>query len=206
MHNRIGFNRLGRKPSHRKALHRNMVTSLIKHERIETTQAKAKEIRRTAEKLVTRAKVDSVHNRRIVAKTVYEKDAVNKLFTEVGPRFASRPGGYTRILKLGKRSGDAAEMVILEFLGEDEKTEAKKTASKKKAAASKTAPKKKSEPKAEAEKPVEAEADVPKATGADDAAKATAAAEAAEAEAPADAAAESDAAVEPESDDKSDEA
>jgi large subunit ribosomal protein L17 len=115
-----------------------MVTSLIKEEKIKTTQAKAKEIRRTAEKLVTRAKVDSVHNRRIVAKTVYEKDAVNKLFTEVGPRFSDRPGGYTRILKLGKRSGDAAEIVILEFLGEDETSKPqKKSATKKKAAAPK---------------------------------------------------------------------
>lgn len=152
MHNRIGFNRLGRKPSHRKALSRNMVTSLIKYERIETTQAKAKEIRRTAEKLVTRAKVDSVHNRRIVAKTVYEKGAVNKLFTEVGPRFADRPGGYTRILKLGKRSGDAAEMVILEFLKEEEKPAAKKKAApKKKASASKN----KSVAESKAKKPAE---------------------------------------------------
>jgi large subunit ribosomal protein L17 len=129
-----------------------MVTSLIKYERIETTQAKAKEIRRTAEKLVTRAKVDSVHNRRIVAKTVYEKDIVNKLFTEVGPRFTERPGGYTRILKLGKRSGDAADMVILEFLSEDEKPAAKKkTASKKKSV------KKPVKPAVEAEKTVKAE-------------------------------------------------
>lgn len=119
MHNRIGFNRLGRKSSHLRALHRNMVTSLIKHERIRTTGAKAKEIRRTAEKLVTRAKVDSVHNRRIAARTIFEKEAVYKLFTEIGPRFVNRPGGYTRILKLGRRSGDAAEMVILEFLGKE---------------------------------------------------------------------------------------
>ena len=149
MHNRIGFNRLGRKPSHRKALHRNMVTSLIKHERIKTTQAKAKEIRRTAEKLVTRAKVDSVHNRRIVARVVYEKDALNKLFTEVGPRFAERAGGYTRIVKLGRRAGDAAEMVILEFLGEDEKVQPKKKAAKK-SAPKKAAPKKEEAPAEEA--------------------------------------------------------
>ena len=90
MHNRIGFNRLGRKSSHRKALHRNMVTSLIKHERIRTTKAKAREIRRTAEKLITRAKVDSVHNRRIVAKTVQDKAVLNKLFTEISPRFTER--------------------------------------------------------------------------------------------------------------------
>ena len=150
MHNRKGFNRLGRKPSHRKALHRNMVTSLIKYERIETTQAKAKEIRRTAEKLVTRAKVDSVHNRRIVAKTVYEKDMINKLFTEVGPRFTERPGGYTRIIKIGKRSGDAADMVILEFLSDDEKPAAKKKTSSKKKATKKPA-----EVSKKTEKPVE---------------------------------------------------
>ena len=153
MHNRKGFNRLGRKASHRKALHRNMVTSLIKYERIETTQAKAKEIRRTAEKLVTRAKVDSVHNRRIVAKTVYEKDMVNKLFTEVGPRFTERPGGYTRILKLGKRSGDAADMVILEFLSDENKNIEKKKPAPKKKTAKKPAVKKPA-----AEKKIEIEA------------------------------------------------
>jgi len=142
MHNRIGFNRLDRKPSHRKALHRNMLTALIKHQRIETTSAKAREIRRAAEKLVTRAKVDSVHNRRIAARTVYEKDALNKLFLEVGPRFSQRPGGYTRIMKLGRRSGDAAEMVILEFLPEEEKPSTKSAEAAKK----KAEPKKPSKP------------------------------------------------------------
>ncbi len=120
MHNRKGFNRLERKAGHRKALYRNMITSLLKNERIKTTQTKAKAIRRAAEKLVTRAKIDSVHNRRIVAKTISDKSSLNKLFTEIGPRFASRPGGYTRIFKLGYRSGDAAEMVLLEFLKEEE--------------------------------------------------------------------------------------
>jgi large subunit ribosomal protein L17 len=146
-----------------------MVTSLIKYEKIETTQAKAKEIRRTAEKLVTRAKVDSVHNRRIVAKTVYEKDVVNKLFTEVGPRFSDRPGGYTRILKLGKRSGDAAEMVILEFLAEEEKAVPKKKPAKKKAASKPAAPKKAAEEKVEAP-PEEAKAE--ESTAVDEAAPA----------------------------------
>lgn len=153
---------MGRKPSHRKALHRNMVTSLIKHERIETTQAKAKEIRRTAEKLVTRAKVDSVHNRRIVAKTVYEKDVLNKLFTEVGPRFSERPGGYTRILKLGQRSGDAASMVILEFLPEEEKPASKKKSVSKKKTAPKPAAAKKSAVKGEETKAEEAPVKEPK--------------------------------------------
>ncbi len=132
MHNRIGFNRLGRKASHRKALHRNMVTSLFKYERIKTTKAKAMEIRRTAEKMITRAKVDSVHNRRIVAKAISDKDILNKLFTEIAPRFTERPGGYTRVLKMGNRQGDAAEVVLLELVekaGADEKP-AKKAAKK----------------------------------------------------------------------------
>lgn len=139
MHNRIGFNRLGRKSSHRKALHRNMVSSLIEHESIKTTHAKAKEIRRTAEKLVTRAKVDSVHNRRIAAKILFKKDILNILFTEIAPRFITRPGGYTRIVKLGRRFGDAAQMVILEFLQDehaspdDERTEKRKDKGKDKA-------------------------------------------------------------------------
>ncbi|MDC7238818.1 MAG: 50S ribosomal protein L17 [Sphaerochaetaceae bacterium] len=116
MHNRVGFNRLGRKSSHRKALRRNMVTSLFKHERIQTTKAKALEVRKTAEKMITRAKEDSVHNRRIIAKNIQDKDVLNKLFTEIAPRFTERPGGYTRILKMGFRQGDAAEMVILELV------------------------------------------------------------------------------------------
>ncbi len=137
MHNRIGFNRLGRKASHRKALHRNMVTSLFKYERIKTTKAKAMEIRRTAEKMITRAKVDSVHNRRIVAKAISDKDILNKLFTEIAPRFTERPGGYTRVLKLGNRQGDAAEVVLLELVekaGVAEEKPAKKSAEKKEAA------------------------------------------------------------------------
>ena len=136
MHNRIGFNRLGRKASHRKALHRNMVTSLFKYERIKTTKAKAMEIRRTAEKMITRAKVDSVHNRRIVAKAISDKDILNKLFTEIAPRFTERPGGYTRVLKMGTRQGDAAEVVLLELVEKAvaEEKPAKKAAEKKEAA------------------------------------------------------------------------
>lgn len=133
MHNRVGFNRLGRKASHRRALRRNMVTSLFKHERIQTTKAKALEIRKTAEKMITRAKEDSVHNRRIIAKDIQDKDILNKLFTEIAPRFTERPGGYTRILKMGFRQGDAAEMVLLELVEKadapvekKEKKEAKK--------------------------------------------------------------------------------
>ena len=154
MHNRVGFNRLGRKSSHRKALHRNMVTSLLKYERVKTTKAKALEIRRTAEKMVTRAKIDSVHNRRMIAKMIWDKAILNKLFVEIAPRFVERPGGYTRVLKLGKRAGDAAEMVILEFVEGSEKTpeadEPKKTV--KKEVAKKTEEKKVPAEKAAAKK------------------------------------------------------
>lgn len=126
MKHRVGYNRLGRKPSHRKALHRNMVTSLFLEERIRTTKAKAQAIRRTAEKMITRAKTDSVHNRRIVGKDVKDKAALAKLFTDVAPRFAKRPGGYTRILKLGQRTGDASEMVLLELVQGTEEVQEEK--------------------------------------------------------------------------------
>jgi large subunit ribosomal protein L17 len=102
-----------------------MITSLIVHERITTTKAKARAIRRVAEKMVTRAKEDSIHNRRIIAKDIRDRAALAKLFTELGPRFKTRPGGYTRMLKLGPRPSDSAEMVILEFVErstEDEQT------------------------------------------------------------------------------------
>jgi large subunit ribosomal protein L17 len=93
-----------------------MVTSLFNYERIRTTKAKALEIRRSAEKLITRAKVDSVHNRRIVSSRLYSEGVVAKLFTDIAPRMKDRAGGYTRVIKLGERAGDAAEMVILELV------------------------------------------------------------------------------------------
>ncbi len=127
MKHRIGFNRLGRKPAHRKALHRNLVTSLVRHERVRTTSAKAKEIRRTAEKMITRSKVDSVHNRRIVGKDIKDQEVLAKLFTDLGPTYKNRPGGYTRILKLGPRKSDGAEMVLLELVGRDPETEEPKS-------------------------------------------------------------------------------
>jgi len=102
--------------AHRKALHRSMVTSLFRYERIKTTKAKALEIRRTAEKLITRAKVDSVHNRRIASARLYDEGIVAKLFTNIAPRMKERNGGYTRILKLGERLGDAAQIVLLELV------------------------------------------------------------------------------------------
>ncbi len=116
MKHRRGFNALERRQAHRKALRRNMVTSLFKHERITTTKAKALEIRRSAEKLITRAKIDSVHNRRIVSSRLFDEGIVAKLFTNIAPRMKDRAGGYTRVLKLGERQGDAAEIVILELV------------------------------------------------------------------------------------------
>ncbi|AHC14320.1 LSU ribosomal protein L17p [Salinispira pacifica] len=93
-----------------------MVTSLFRYERIKTTKTKAMEIRRTAEKMITRAKEDSVHNRRMVGRRIKDKEILSKLFTDLGPRFKERNGGYTRVYKLGQRQGDAAEMVILELV------------------------------------------------------------------------------------------
>jgi large subunit ribosomal protein L17 len=116
MNHKCGFNPLERSTAHRKALHRNMVTSLFREERIRTTKAKALEIRRSAEKLITRAKVDSVHNRRIVSSRLFDEGVAAKLFTDIAVRMKERAGGYTRILKLGERAGDAAEMVILELV------------------------------------------------------------------------------------------
>lgn len=111
-----GFNPLSRTTAHRRAMSRNMVTSLFRYERITTTEAKAKEVRKAAEKLITRAKVDSVHNRRIAAKFIADEKILNKLFTEIGPRMKDRNGGYTRIMKLGFRQGDAADQVIFELV------------------------------------------------------------------------------------------
>ena len=116
MKHRRGFNPLERMTAHRKALHRNMVTSLFRYERIKTTKAKAQAVRRSAERLITRAKVDSVHNRRIASSRLFDEGIVAKLFTNIGPRMKERAGGYTRIIKLGKRSGDASEMVVLELV------------------------------------------------------------------------------------------
>ncbi|HOE88741.1 MAG: 50S ribosomal protein L17 [Spirochaetes bacterium ADurb.Bin315] len=131
MKHRIGFNALSRNAAHRKAMKRNMVTSLFRYERIETTKAKALEVRRMAEKMITRAKNDSVHNRRQIARDISDKAVLNKLFTEIAPLFTERNGGYTRVLKTGNRLGDAAEMVILELVEKPVKKETKKKAAKK---------------------------------------------------------------------------
>jgi len=123
MRHAVRNRKLGRTSSHRRALFRNQLASLIEHGRIKTTLAKAKELRRVAEKLITRARQDTVHARRIVRRDVPSRDLVKKLFDDIAPRFADRPGGYTRILKLGPRNGDAAEMAILELVDYDEHKE-----------------------------------------------------------------------------------
>jgi ribosomal protein L17 len=118
----MAYQKLGRDSSARKALFRDLVTDLFIHERIETTEAKAKEVRSIAEKLITLAKRGDLHARRQVAAFVRreqaneEQDVIQKLFSEIAKRYAERPGGYTRILKLGPRRGDAAPMVYLELV------------------------------------------------------------------------------------------
>jgi large subunit ribosomal protein L17 len=132
MKHKRGFNPLERMAAHRKALHRSMVTSLFKQERIRTTQAKALEVRRTAERMITRAKEDTVHNRRIVSSRLFDEGITAKLFTNIAPRMKERKGGYTRIIKLGERKGDAAEVVILELVDYKLDTGDSKKKSKKK--------------------------------------------------------------------------
>lgn len=134
------FNHLGRTPSHRKAMLSNMAVSLIMHKRINTTLAKAKELRKYVEPLVTRCKVDSTHNRRTVFSYLKDKYAVTELFREVSVKIADRPGGYTRIIKTGNRLGDNASMAMIELvdyndLYGNEPTKSKSTRRSKKAVA-----------------------------------------------------------------------
>lgn len=116
MRHRKSGRRLGRNSSHRKAMFRNMAASLVHHETIKTTLPKAKELRRVFEPLITLAKKDGVANRRLAFDRLQDKAAVGKLFTDLGPRFKDRPGGYLRILKTGPRPGDAAPMAIVQLV------------------------------------------------------------------------------------------
>ena len=116
MRHRKKIAKLGRKPEARRKMLRNLVTSLIMEERITTSLARAKATRSAAEKIITKGRKDSVHARRQVARYVYGSKVVQKVFNELGPRYADRNGGYTRILKLGPRRGDAAEACILELV------------------------------------------------------------------------------------------
>jgi len=116
MRHRHSGRQLNRNSTHRKAMFKNMSVSLFEHELIRTTVAKAKELRRVSEKLITLAKVDSVANRRLAYSRLRDRDAVTKLFNELGPRYANRPGGYLRILKCGFRTGDKAPMAYVELV------------------------------------------------------------------------------------------
>ncbi|MBN1525282.1 MAG: 50S ribosomal protein L17 [Spirochaetales bacterium] len=156
MRHRVATKKLGMMTAHRKAVLRNMMISLFKHERIRTTKQKAKVLRSIAEKAITRAKVDNLHNRRIIAKKIHDKPVLDKLFKVIAPRFAERNGGYTRILKLRQRITDAADMVFIELVDRKEKAakSKKKTVEKEteKKAPAKEAAAKKPAVKSEAKK------------------------------------------------------
>ena len=126
MRHRKSGRQLNRNSSHRKAMFQNMTVSLLNHEIIQTTLPKAKELRRFAEPLITMARNDSVHKRRVAFSRLRDRDTVTKLFNELGPRYKDRPGGYTRILKSGYRAGDNAPMAYIELVDrpEPEETEA----------------------------------------------------------------------------------
>lgn len=118
MRHRVKGRQLSRTSSHRKAMLANMATSLFQHERVVTTEAKAKELRPYAEKLITLARRGDLHARRQVERRIRDRTVAGRLFSEIGPRFASRPGGYLRIVKLGHREGDGAETARIELLAE----------------------------------------------------------------------------------------
>ena len=132
MRHRIQGKKLNRDSAQRKALLRNLVTSFLEKERIRTTLSKAKATRPLAEKMITLAKKNSLHSRRLALRYIYKREVVKKLFDDVGPRFSERPGGYTRIVKIGPRAGDGAEMALLELVGtEFKKKQKKKTTAEK---------------------------------------------------------------------------
>ena len=137
--------KIGRTSGHRKALLANAVCSLIEHGRIKTTLVKAKEIRRVAEKMVTFGKIGTLHTRKLAIATLHQVDKVRTLFDVIAPGFKERPGGYTRIMKLGPRIGDAAEMCLIEFVENDETVKNRKEAP----AAAEAAPAAEEAPKAE---------------------------------------------------------
>ena len=119
MRHRKKGRQLSRTRSHKRATLRNLAASLFVHERIRTTEAKAKELRPFAEKLITLARRGDLHSRRLAGRHIADGEALHKLFEEIGPRFEGRPGGYTRILKLGARKGDGAELALIELSDRD---------------------------------------------------------------------------------------
>lgn len=121
MPHQIAGRHLGRNSAQRKALFRGLVTQVLEHERIETTEAKAKAVRSDVEKMITLGKRGDLHARRLALRDIKDKKVVEKLFDQLGPRYKERSGGYTRIIRLGPRHGDAAEMVLLELVDREEK-------------------------------------------------------------------------------------
>ena len=152
MRHKKKFNHLGRTAAHRKAMLKNMATSLIMHKRIRTTVAKAKELRMFVEPIINRAKEDTTHSRRMVFRKLQSKEAVNELFREIAVKIADRPGGYTRILKTGNRLGDNAEMCIIELVDYNEALLASKETKKSKTTRRRRGGKKTSQAAAEAPK------------------------------------------------------
>ncbi len=128
MPHQVAGRHLGRNTAQRRSLFRNLITDLLRHERITTTEAKAKSVRAEAEKLITLARRGDVHARRLANRTLVDKKVSEKLFETIAPRYKERPGGYTRLLKLGPRQGDAAPMVILELVDREEAEETDKKA------------------------------------------------------------------------------
>lgn len=120
------FSTLNRTKAHRKALYKNMTTSLLRYGKIETTVVKAKELKKFAEKILTRARVKNLHNIRLISRVIQDKDILKKLFEEIAPRYVGRNGGYTRIIKLKKRMGDGADMAYIELLTDEIQTTKKK--------------------------------------------------------------------------------
>ncbi|KXK41734.1 MAG: 50S ribosomal protein L17 [Bacteroidetes bacterium OLB11] len=161
MRHGVKINHLGRKTAHRKALMRNMAISLIEHKRITTTLAKAKALRVFIEPLLTKAKTDDMHNRRIVFSYLQNNNAINELFNIISPKIADRPGGYTRIIKLERRVGDAADMALIELVDFNEiyNTSAKVGEEKKKTRRGR--PKKSATTESTQEPKVEAKAEEP---------------------------------------------
>ncbi len=143
MRHKKSFNHLGRTASHRKAMLSNMATSLIMHKRITTTLAKAKALRGYVEPLITKSKNDTTHSRRIVFSYLQDKDAITELFRDISRKVADRPGGYTRIIKLGTRQGDNAEMAMIELVDYNEHLLAEKTSKKSKSSRRRRGAKKK---------------------------------------------------------------
>ena len=137
MRHRWGGRKLGRTSAHRRAMLRNMVTALLEHEKIETTDAKAKEVRRVAERMITLGKRGDLHARRMALRVVRTQEVTAKLFDELAPRFQERPGGYTRVLKVRRRAGDAAPMSMVELVDRDLGASASASPSKPDAAESK---------------------------------------------------------------------